>query len=57
MPNGGDRRTALRAVAAGLVTFVIFDSLHLDGVDLTRRPPLLRKQALDGLDLVVPPGW
>jgi bifunctional non-homologous end joining protein LigD len=47
-------RTALRSVAAMPVTFVIFDLLHLDGVDFTRRSLLLRKQALDGLGLVGP---
>jgi bifunctional non-homologous end joining protein LigD len=47
-------RTARRAAAAAPVSFVIFDLLHLDGVDLTRQPLLHRKQALDLLDLVGP---
>jgi bifunctional non-homologous end joining protein LigD len=50
----GTGRTALRAAAASPVTFVIFDFLQLDGVDLTGQPLLMRKQALDGLGLVGP---
>ncbi len=38
------------------VTFVAFDLLHLDGVDLYARPLVERKVLLDGLGLVGP-GW
>ena len=47
-------RTAVRAVGARSVMFVIFDLHHLDGVDLTLQPLLLPRRALDGLDLVAP---
>jgi bifunctional non-homologous end joining protein LigD len=47
-------RTALRAAAAMPVTLVIFDLVYLDGQDLTGRPLVERKQALDALGLDIP---
>lgn len=45
---------ALRAVSAAPVKFVTFDLVYLDGVDLTRRRLVERKEALEGLGLVGP---
>lgn len=42
-------------VAASPVTFVAFDLLALDGVDLTRRPLRERRALLDGLGLQTHP--
>jgi bifunctional non-homologous end joining protein LigD len=47
-------RMAVRAAAATPVTFVIFDLLDFDGVDLTRLALLQRKQALEALGLIGP---
>ncbi|OLB81726.1 MAG: DNA ligase [Actinobacteria bacterium 13_2_20CM_2_71_6] len=51
---------AARLAAARPVTYMIFDLLRLDGVDLTERPYVSRRELLDGLDLtgerwLVPP--
>ncbi|HET7385236.1 MAG TPA: non-homologous end-joining DNA ligase [Nocardioidaceae bacterium] len=46
-----DRRKAARLAAANPVTLLAFDLLRLDGADLTRRPLVERRSALEKLEL------
>jgi bifunctional non-homologous end joining protein LigD len=55
-----ERARAARLAAAVPVTYMIFDLLHLDGIDLLDQPWSMRRELLDSLDLadgrwLVPP--
>lgn len=49
--NVTDPREARRLAVRSPVSFFVFDLLELDGTDLTRRPLVERRTALDGLAL------